>query len=206
MRRNVSLVFVLLTLLALLVAACAPTDPIARVDYVRAQYTVQLNSWLPQAPEPPPVEPLPVEVDETATEGAEATDEAVASAAAAAEEAAEEAAEGEADGETEPIETGPATTAILFDLLVNFQGDEALPGITVEVTHAGADEQEKDVRLQYIETPGIVKGATKQVDFVLEGFAYEDGDLFSVDLATSVPADARGNYPEYADALANSDG
>lgn len=106
---------------------------------------------------------------------------------------------GAALGET-PTETGSRPVTIMFDVRVTFLGREPLPGITLDITHADPFEKEKDHRRHWIETPKFIKGTSEDIDFELGGFAFVDGDVFSVDLLQFVPEDVRGEYREFAEA------
>ena len=132
--------------------------------------------------------PSPTPEAEAVAEAAESA--MVASEAAVAQETSEEAAE-------EETAEGPRSQDVLFDLVVSFRGTASLDGITVDVTQAGADEQEKARYHHYIETGGMLDGETRQVEFVLEGLEVEEGDAFSVTLASGVPAEL-GAYREFS--------
>ena len=174
-----------LLVLLLPLAACAPGSPEEKVAATRAEYKIELNSWRAKKP----AEPAAAEVPE---EGAVA--EASEAAAAAVTEGGEEGGE----GSEEEVATGPMPTDILFDLVVYFKGRKSLAGITVDITHAAASQEEKAVIHHYIETAGIVSGETRQVDFVLEGLEFEEGDVFAVEVAPGVPADL-SNYREFSE-------
>ena len=162
-----------------------------QVAIARAQYTITLSDVSEDGPDDPPSAP------ENA--GATMMAEAAESTMEAGEEAAEGEEGGEGEGEGEEMENeGPRSTNVLFDLVVHFRGKKALDGITVDVTHADEFEDEKGVYQQYIETAGMINGETRQVDFTLEGMTVEDGDAFSVTLASGVPADL-SNYPEFSE-------
>lgn len=180
----------------LLMVGCAPGSPEEQVAKTRAQYTVKLENFSVEEPEP---EPMPE--PEMAEEAGEAEGAAMAAEAAVAEEAAEgEAAAEEMDEELEEVmETGPRPMNVILHLLVQFGGDESLPGITVEVTQADPFGKEKEPTLHWIDTAGMAKSDVKQVDLRLEGMEYEDGDAFSVLLSTGIPADTSG-YREFAEA------
>ena len=172
-----ALVLTPLALLFLAAAACGPASPQEEIAQIRADYTVELNSWRALEPEPA--------MDETA----EMTDET--------EDAAGEAGE-EADEYAEPeMAAGPQPADVLFDLVVYFKGRKALDGITIDVTHADAAQEEKAVYHYYVETAGIVSGETRQVDFVIEGIELEDGDAFAIAVVPGIPAD-RGAYREFS--------
>ena len=184
-----------LTLVAfLLTLGCAPKSPEEQVAMSRAEYTVTLNSFLPQRPEPEPI----LEGD-MAAEAGEAVGEAAAMAAESAMEGDEEAAEGE-EMEEMSEDLGPQSTDILFDLIVRYDGTNPLSGLTLEVSHADAFEKEKASFRHWLELPPMVKSETKQVSFVREIPNFEDGDLFSVELRSAVPAEERGEYREFSNA------
>lgn len=189
----------LMTLLLGAVIACQPKTPEEKIAAARAAYTVELNSWFPQEPEPEVVAE-DVAGEDPAGE-AEAGAEA-AEAAAVAEEAVE-AGEGEGEGELEFVEVdnvGPRTVNVLFDLIVQFNGDEPLPGLTLEITRADASGNEKASMRHYQELPEHIKGDTKQVSFKLEGLEFEDGDGYSVTVRKVVPPEEQGEYREFASA------
>jgi hypothetical protein len=171
----------LLALLALTAAGCAPGSPEEQIAKIRAGYTVELNSW--RALEPAAEEP------------AEAAEEAVAMAEAAATATEEGAAE---EVMEEEMMAGPQPKNVLLDLVVYFRGRKSLKGITVDVTHADAAQQEKATYRQYVETAGMINGDTRQIDFLLEGLTVEEGDAFAVGLAEGIPADL-GQYREFSE-------
>ena len=198
----------LLLLLAALVA-CGPGSPEEKVTQTRAQYSVQLNGWFPKAVEEPAYEPMDGEMtDEEMTDGetadgeaeAEASDEAATEDVGAEGEAVEgEAVEGEAV-EGEPMaEAAPAPTTIVFDLIVLFSGKEPLPGITVDLTQADADGNEKKTWREFLDIPSIVKAETKQLTLESE-VDFAEGDQFSVQLLKYVDPANYSEYHEYAEA------
>ena len=184
----------------LVAAGCGPNSPEDQVAATRAQYTVRLESFTAEQPEPEPV----MEEEVVAEEGeaaATATASAVESAMVAEEAVAgEEGAGEEGMDEEEVVESGPRPTDVILHLLVRFGGDEALPGITVEVTQADPFGKEKEPTLHWVETAGMGKSDVQQVDLRLEGIEYEDGDGFSVLLRQTVPAEDRAQYREFAEA------
>ncbi len=187
-----SLTFLCIATLVVMLAGCGPKSPEAKIAQVRAGYKIELNSWRALKPEPEPEPAL--------EEAAEAAAVAVAAeaAATATAEAAEASEEGAAEEGMEEAEMGPQPKNVLFDLVVFFRGRKALDGITVDVTHSDANQQEKGVYQQYIETAGMVNGDTRQVDFLLEGLLVEEGDAFAVGLTEGVPADL-GKYREFSE-------
>jgi hypothetical protein len=167
--------------------ACGPSSPAEEVAKARRQYTVKFNTWILQKNAPVAVDTMDVDPSEGADDGSEGEggDTPGGNLADLSDEIAE-------------LDLAPQPASILFDLLVRFDGPEPLPGITLEVTHADPFEKEKEVRLHFIETASFT-GAEKiqQVSFVLDDFAYEDGDLFSVDYREVVPEADRAGYREF---------
>lgn len=187
-----SLILLIALMFVLTLPGCGPSSPEAKVTAARAQYTVRLESFSVREPEmeEPAAEMAPAE-----DEGAEVAESAMAAEAVEVEE------EGEGEGEMMPEEpTGPRQVDVILHLLVQFSGDEALSGITVEVTQQDPFGKEKEPTLEWIETADMVKSDVKQVDLELEGIDYEDGDGFSVLLSNVVSPEERSQYREYAEA------
>lgn len=184
MRRLSSLVLVaLLVVLMLPLIACGPSTPEGKVAKARASYTVEINSWNPKKEEPPMADPEVV-----AGEAMPGEAEAVAIAEEAA--AVVEGEAGEVEEEmAEEIIAGPQTTNILFDLVIYFRGDKSLPGITIDITHASAGQEEKSTYRHYVETSGIINGETRQHAFLMEDVPFEDGDVFSANIVSGIPQD-----------------
>lgn len=185
--------------LALILTACPRELPEVRILETRAAYSLEPSGFLIEEPE----------TADTASADAEATaaaiaDEAVAVAAeavAVAAASAEEAVEGETLDEETTEPPGPRSVAVLFDLLIRFEGTgEALPGITVEVLQSDRFETEKARHLTWVDTGGLSKGEERQVPVRLEVEDYEDGDAFSIEWNAFVPPEKRGEYREFAEA------
>ncbi|NND71298.1 MAG: hypothetical protein HKN43_06945 [Rhodothermales bacterium] len=181
--------FACLASFVLTIVGCNIKSTQEQVAAARAQYTVTLND-VTAAEELEPELENEAGLAESAAEAAEI--------ASATEEAAAEGEETD-EGAMGMEDEGPQSTNVLFDILVSFQGKNPLDGITVDVTHVDEDEEEKGVYLQFVDTAGMLDGETRQVDFELEGVAVEDGDAFSVTLASGVPANA-GDYREFSQA------
>ncbi|MCP4662075.1 MAG: hypothetical protein GY856_42270 [bacterium] len=170
----------------LLVAwGCAEKSPMEKIAETRAQYTVQLNAWLPQEPEVEPVETVEGgELEGAEAEGGEA-------------EMAEEASATEEEMTEEAVEPEPRITDILFDVILYFNGNESLPGITLDITHAGADEQQKGSYRYWADTADMLKGNPRQFNFVLQIPEFETGDIFSMELRQPIPEAEIGEYGEF---------
>lgn len=123
----------------------------------------------------------------------------VVQAPAMAEEATEDA---EADAEAEAAEeaaapTGPAMATVLLDFLIHNEGSGALDGVTVDLTIADPDGNEKERRLLWVETAGLTKGSQRQVAHELTDVAYADGDGFHVEVRHPILMEERGDYREF---------
>ena len=198
-----SFLFALLALVLGLVA-CAPADPATQVAKDRQNYQVANVTWrVLEPPSPPMVEEMdPAAMEEGAVEMAEeATEASMDETADAVADEAADAAEAMAEGMEAAIEVmDDGTRAILFDVMIAKDGHDTLAGVTLDVTHASASETEKEVRRHFIETEGMAKGEVRQVAFEIDGWDYEDGDLFSVELREIVPSAERNAYPEWSGA------
>ena len=184
-RRNLTIALVAVALVAL--TACAPKT----VDQIRTQYSVELNAWMPLAP-PAPEEPMM----EEGMEGEDMAEGEIAEAEEAME--GEEMAEG---GEMleEAAPAGPTSRDIQFDVVVRFSGQDPLPGITVDITHANAAEQEKGVYRHYVDTSSFRPGEPLQETFKIEGVPFEEGDVFSASIRPVVADADKGEYREYSE-------
>ena len=183
MRRAITLIVALCA--ALTVWGCQEASPEEKVAKARARYTVTLNGFFEkEAPTPEPTPPME-EGEETP-----AMDEGV-------EPEGEEGDEGMGEEAMEPV--GPTGADILLDLIVQHDMDEALPGITVDLTLVDPNKTEKASWRIYIETAGLPKANQKQVTHVLEDIDYEEGDAFSVEIVSGVPADLAA-YQEFGGA------
>jgi len=178
--------------LLLALAACAgePEDPAERVAEARAGYTARLNSYavdqVPLEPAPAPTVGPPGGADPGAAVG-----EGAAGEAGAAGEPLGETAEAEA-----PVEV-PLRQDVILDILVSREGHEALPGITVDVTQADAQDNEKASWKVYLDTSDLSRGPGVQMVHRLEDVDFEEGDGFFVEVRHPIPAAERGEYREF---------
>ena len=121
----------------------------------------------------------------------------VVQAPAMAEEATEDAeAEAEATEEA-AAPTGPAMVTVLLDFLIHNEGSGALDGVTVDLTIADPEGNEKERRLIWVDTAGLTKGSQRQVAHDLTDVAYTDGDGFHVEVRNPIPMEERGDYREF---------
>ncbi len=190
-----SLTTLCIAALVVTVVGCAQESPEEQVARLRTQYTVELNGFTVEEPEPAEGDAAKAGAQEAAAVASEA------SAAAVAGEAAMEEGEEAMEEDEEEMPPGPRPADVILHLLVRFGGDggEALPGVTVEVTQADPSGKEKQRTRQWIDAAGMQPDETRQVDLKLEGVEYEDGDAFSVLLREGVPPEERGAYREFAE-------
>lgn len=191
-----------LTLLAVaLLAAACNQSPEARVADLRGKYEVTQFSFLPQ--DEPVAVPQVVDPGEASDSEAlpepEPADMVTADVLATADDPADVDAVA-ADGVTPPTASADTGRDVLFDVILLFRGRNTLPGLTLDVTHADAGENEKAIYRHYVDTTGMVKGDSKQVAFTLEDLPFEDGDVFSVGVRQTVPEAERAEYREFAEA------
>lgn len=109
-----------------------------------------------------------------------------------------EAADADAEATDEaaaPAE--PAMASVLLDFLIHNEGSGALDGVTVDLTIADPDGNEKERRLLWVETAGLTKGSQRQVAHELTDVAYTDGDGFHVEVRHPIPMEERGDYREF---------
>ncbi len=165
-------------------SGCAESSPEEKIAKIRSAYEVQLNSWRVLAP--PVAEAAAGEAGEEGTAEGEPTAEG---------EGEDPAAEG-VEAMAEPA--APQRVSIQFDLVVYLRGRESLPGITVDITQADANQQEKAVYRQWVDTTNVMKGSPGQSDFILEGIVMEEGDVFAATIAPGVPADLSA-YREFSE-------
>ena len=125
----------------------------------------------------------------------------VVQAPAMAEEVAEDAeADAEVDAETAEEAAAPAAPAmvtVLLDFLIHNEGSGALDGVTVDLTIADPDGNEKERHLLWVDTTGLTKGSQRQVAHELTDVAYVDGDGFHVEVRYPIPMEERGDYREF---------
>jgi hypothetical protein len=163
----------------LLVAACggSPEDKVARL---RGMYSARLNGFILQAqPEPEP--------EIFIEEGAEPV--------------VPEAEPAEGEGEAaEPPPAPPANPDIMLDILIQHDSPELLPGITVDISMADAEGNEKGSWKVWFDTSTVKKANVTQYTHVLEDVPYEEGDGFFAEVRHPVPAAERGEYREFSSA------
>ena len=166
----------------LLLTACGGGTPEERVSRLRGMYSARINGFLVQ-------EQAPAEPEMAVEEGMEG------------EEPAAEPAEGDEGEEmAEPMAMPPANPNILLDILIQHDSPEKLPGITVDISMADADGNEKGAWKAFFDTSKMLKANVTPYSHVLEDVPYEEGDGFFAEIRHPVPAAERGDYEEFSSA------
>ncbi len=121
----------------------------------------------------------------------------VVQAPAMAEEAAEDAEADAAATEEAAAPAEPAMVTVLLDFLIHNEGSGTLDGVTVDLTIADPDGNEKERHLLWVDTTGLTKGSQRQVAHELTDVAYVEGDGFHVEVRHPIPMEERGDYAEF---------
>lgn len=98
---------------------------------------------------------------------------------------------------------GTGGQRIVLDVLVEWSGNEPLPGLTLDVSMADPAGAEKVSRKVWIETAQLRRGG-EQLALVLDDLPWQPGDGFFVEVRPSVPAAERGEYREFGAVAAGS--
>lgn len=181
--------------------ACGPSTPAEKVTAKRQKYKVELVNFMVQEPEMPAPPAMDGETDADDFVDAAAAEAGDGSLSETGEDPEDMAPQGEmADGDAmEPMMVDDGKRDVLLDLLLQSNTYEQLPGVTVDVTQADADSNEKAVFHVWLETAGMARGS-QPFTHTLEDVEWEEGDGFHVEIRSSVPESERGEYREYADA------
>ena len=87
---------------------------------------------------------------------------------------------------------------VLLDVLLRNDGRGSLPGITLDVSMAGAGGAEKAHRKVYVSTQGSDPGGV-QISLTLDDLPFTQGDGFSVEVRSTVPPGDRAQYREFGE-------
>ncbi|MDX1632737.1 MAG: hypothetical protein R3234_12780 [Thermoanaerobaculia bacterium] len=172
-----------------------------RVSQLRSKYTAELNGFV--------VREIPEMVDVEVVDAEDGEGEAEE----AVEEAAEEALDREAGVEDVTGEDQEAGTDVvpeetleeevqknvILDIMVRHTSSEMLPGITVDVSQADAEGNEKASYKIWVDTSDLPMGTPQQVNEILEDVDYEEGDGFFVEVRHPVPPEKRDEYREFSE-------
>jgi hypothetical protein len=91
----------------------------------------------------------------------------------------------------------PERRDVVLDLVVEHDAEEPLPGITIDIAHAGPDGEEKDRYRAWLDTSGVERGEAVPMTYTLDEVAYRVGDRFTVAVQSPVPLEQRGDYREF---------
>ncbi len=87
---------------------------------------------------------------------------------------------------------------ILLDVLVQWDGREPLPGLTLDLTMADAAGREKGARKLWVDTAGLDRGPGRQLTLTVDDLPYQAGDGFFVEVRVPIPPAERGDYREFS--------
>lgn len=113
----------------------------------------------------------------------------------------------EADDADEAVDAGgeeameAAAPEVRQDLILDIMMERVrrsadLPGVTVDVTHADSNEQEKARYKVWIDTSDV-RSLAVQKDAVIEDIDFVEGDRFHVEIRHPIPEGERGEYREF---------
>ena len=88
-------------------------------------------------------------------------------------------------------------TDAILDIVVSTDGEERLPGLTLDIEHLDADRRAKDRCTFWVETAALARGQSAQVSHVLENVVWETGDAYSVEVRKRIPLEERSGYREF---------
>jgi hypothetical protein len=88
-------------------------------------------------------------------------------------------------------------TDAILDIVVSTDGEEQLPGLTIDIEHLDADRRAKDRCTFWVETAALARGQSAQVSHLLENVAWETGDAYSVEVRQRIPLEERSGYREF---------
>ena len=189
-----------LTLVGVWLVGCEQASPEERISELRSDFTAELNGFVVrEIPETVDVEIVDAEDGEG--EGEEAVEEAaeeVLDREAGVEDVTGEAQEAGTDVVAEDTLEEEVQKDVILDIMIRHTSSETLPGITVDVSQADADGNEKASYKVWIETSDLPMGTPQQVNKILEDVDYEEGDGFFVEVRHPVPPEERDEYREFS--------
>lgn len=86
---------------------------------------------------------------------------------------------------------------VVLDVHLAWNGREALPGITLDLTMIDASGEVKTRRKLWVETGGLVRGDSRQIEFTVADLDYREGDGFYVEVRSPIPPEERNEYREF---------
>ena len=97
------------------------------------------------------------------------------------------------------------TREIVLDVLLERDGRDVLPGLTVEVSMADPTGAEKAHRRAWLDASKLGAGGL-QTEIVLDDVPYAPGDGFFVEVRSPIPAAERSEYREFGELAGISSG
>lgn len=86
---------------------------------------------------------------------------------------------------------------VVLDVHLAWNGREALPGITLDLTMIDASGEVKARRKLWVETGGLVRGDSRQIEFTVADLDYREGDGFYVEVRSPIQPEERNEYREF---------
>lgn len=161
---------------ALLVfVGCAKKSPLEQMIENRARYTAEINGFFIQ--ETPVVAEVDAEVEVEPGDGGEP-----------------------ADVEGTEVDEAPSMEVVQnahLDILVKHDAFEKLPGITLDIIHADANENVKGEWKLWVDTSNVPRANPTVYGHVIENVDYVEGDGFAVEVRHPIPEAERGDYREF---------
>jgi hypothetical protein len=92
---------------------------------------------------------------------------------------------------------GAARQQVVLDVRIDWNGGEALAGLTVDVSMADPTGKEKAHRRAWLDVSKVDQGGAQSA-IVLDDVPYQAGDGFYAEVRSPVPAAERADYREFA--------
>lgn len=188
-----------LALVVLWTNGCEQKSHEERVSELRSRYSAELNGFV--------VREVPEVVDVEVVDPEQETSEALEETEEAAEEVLDQT-EGVEDVTGEEGEAGTdlipedaieeVQKDVILDVMVRHRASEMLPGVTLDVSQADAEGNEKATYKVWVDTSDLPMGTPQQVNEILEDVDYQEGDGFFVEIRHPVPPEERGEYREFS--------
>jgi len=163
---------------AVVLAGCGPAD----VNQLRGNYVAQLNGWVVKE------EPMAIVSGIDTVAGDEQ--------AAAPVEGEDESTEPMSEPQELSTDAVVTTKTVILDILLQHKSGATLPGITLDVTQADSQHNEKHSWKVWVDTSQLA--GTQQFTHTLENVELDEGDVFNVEVRSFVPESERSEYKEFS--------
>lgn len=168
----------MILILAVVMAGCGKPN----VNQARRNYVAKLNGWVVKE------EPMAIVSGIDTVAGTEEGPD----------EASEDAAEAMSESQEESTEGVFTSKTVILDIVLRHTGGAALPGLTLDISQADAEGNERSNWKLWVDTSDLA--GVKQITHSLEGVEIEEGDGFNVGVREHVPEGEQGEYQEFAPA------